>query len=247
VWFASLDASHAVVAKLRALLSADELERAERFHFDRDRERYIVGRGLLRGLLAGYTSCSAEELQFDYSPYGKPALHGDSPISFNVSHSGDRAAFAVGRGVPLGVDIELLDSKPSDVLVARQFFSAGEVDDYLAQPDDVRPRAFLSCWTRKEAYIKARGEGLSLPLQEFDVTLARGAEPRLLRTAWDPDEPSEWLLFDISAGAPGCVAALAVRADRAEVSLGKLVLGATGLQGRAAPSTATGTNVTAHA
>lgn len=247
VWSASLDAPEAVVTKLRRSLSADELERADRFYFDRDRNRYVVGRGLLRGLLAGYTSKRADELRFDYSPYGKPTLRDDERISFNVSHSGDRAAFAVGRGVIVGVDIEVLDSKPSDVLVARQFFSATEVDDYLSLPDDIRPRAFLSCWTRKEAYIKARGEGLSLPLQDFDVTLTPGVEPQLLRTAWDPAEPSDWLLFDISDGCPGCVAALAVRADRADVSLGKLVLGTAGVQRRAAPSAATGTHVAAQA
>jgi 4'-phosphopantetheinyl transferase len=222
VWFGSLDAPDPVLRQLRRTLSADELERAGRFYFARDRDRFVVGRGLLRALLGDYTGTAPAELQFDYSPYGKPRLRDPNGVSFNVSHSENRAVFAFTRGAAVGVDIEVLDSKPSDALVARQFFSPIEVRELLELPPDARPRAFLTCWTRKEAFIKARGEGLSLPLQDFDVTLTPGVPPKLRRTDWHPTEPSEWLLFDLSERCPGCIAALAVRAEEAVVSFGDL-------------------------
>jgi 4'-phosphopantetheinyl transferase len=231
-WFSSLEAQPTLLESLRSVLSKDELERAARFHFARDRDRYVIGRGLLRELLAERVDMEPSELRFDYSPYGKPRLRGHDAITFNVSHSANRAVFAIADGVQVGVDIEVLDSKPSDELVARQFFSAIEVGEFLSLPAETRPRVFLTIWTRKEAYIKARGEGLSLPLQDFDVTLMPGVPPELRRTAWSETEPSEWLLSDISAGCPGCIAALAVRAGAAEVALGELRLGADGFERR---------------
>jgi 4'-phosphopantetheinyl transferase len=236
VWFGSLDAPDPVLRELRGTLSADELDRAGRFHFARDRDRFVVGRGLLRALLGAYTGAAPAELQFDYSPHGKPRLRDRDGVSFNVSHSENRAVFAFTPGAAVGVDIEVLDSRPSDALVAGRFFSPTEVRELLALPLDARPRAFLTCWTRKEAFIKARGEGLSLPLQDFDVTLTPGVAPKLLRTDWHPTEPSEWLLFDLSERCPGCIAALAVRAERAAVSFGELELSAAGLVTHSAPS-----------
>jgi len=233
VWFGSLDAPDAVLRELRETLSEDELEHASRFHFKRERDRYIAGRGLLRALLADYTGKAQPALRFEYSRYGKPRLRDGGDITFNVSHSANRVVFAVARGAPVGVDIEVLDSKPSDELVARQFFSDTEVRDFLALQLDARPRAFLTCWTRKEAFIKARGEGLNLPLQDFDVTLTPGVAPQLRRTAWDPSEPSQWLLFDLTDRCEGCVAALAVRARRATVAVGELELSAAGALTRA--------------
>jgi 4'-phosphopantetheinyl transferase len=233
VLFAPLDASSTLLETLRGYLSRDELARAGRFHFARDRDRYIVGRGLLRALLAERLGAQPRDLRFEYSQYGKPRLRSREAISFNVSHSANRALFAFGSGESIGVDIEVLDSKPSDELVARQFFSAVEVAEFLSLPAVVRPRAFLTCWTRKEAYIKARGEGLSLPLQDFDVTLLPDVEPELRRTAWSSTEPGEWRLYDVSAACPGCIAALAVLAEAADVSLGDLVLGAAGFDRRA--------------
>jgi len=232
VWFSSLDTQPTLLDSLRAALSRDEQERAARFHFARDRDRYIAGRGLLRALLAERVATEPEELRFDYSPYGKPRLRGHDAITFNVSHSANRAVFAIAEGVEVGVDVEVLDSKPSDELVARQFFSALEVGEFLSLPLETRPRAFLTTWTRKEAYIKARGEGLSLPLRDFDVTLMPGVPPQLRRTAWSETEPSEWRLYDLSAACRGCIAALAVQAPTAEISLGELQLGPAGFERR---------------
>jgi 4'-phosphopantetheinyl transferase len=247
VWFGSLEASEAELARLGRILSEDELERARRFRFSRDRDRYVAGRGLLRVLLGGYTGSPPEALEFAYSAYGKPRLAAVERLSFNVSHSADQIVVAVAPGVPIGVDIEVPDSKPSDELVARRFFSAAEVRDLLALPTDVRPRAFLACWTRKEAYIKARGEGLSLPLQEFDVTLAPGVAPQLRRTAWSETEPSEWLLLDISDHCPGCVAALALRAHAADLRFGPLASGVAGAGPGPSPTLEARTEVPAEA
>ena len=179
----------------------------------------LPGRGFLRRILADYTGDRAEALRFSYSPYGKPRLADRQGIQFNVSHSENRMLVAVSADIAVGVDIEVLSSKHADELVAERFFSAQEVHDLRSLPPSEWSRSFLTCWTRKEAFIKARGEGLSLPLQDFDVTLAPGVSPALLRTAWSATEPADWLLFDISEDCPGCVAAVAVRAAHAVVSV----------------------------
>ena len=190
-----------------------------RFRFARDRDRFVAGRGFLRRILADYTGDRAEALRFSYSPYGKPRLADRQGIQFNVSHSEDRMLVAVSADIAVGVDIEVLNSKHADELVAERFFSAQEVQDLRSLPPSEWSRSFLTCWTRKEAFIKARGEGLSLPLQDFDVTLAPGVSPALVRTAWSATEPADWLLFDISEDCAGCVAAVAVRAAHAVVSV----------------------------
>jgi 4'-phosphopantetheinyl transferase len=232
VWRASLDVQNAELRRLHSLLSVDELDRAARFRFVRDRNRFVIGRGLLRTILADYAEMAAEELRFGYSPYGKPRLLDRSEILFNVSHSADRVLVAVTPDIPVGVDVEVLDTKLADELVAERFFSEQEVRDLRSLPPAGRPRAFLTCWTRKEAFIKARGEGLSLPLQDFDVTLTPGVPPTLLRTAWSATEPVEWLLFDLSEDCPGCVAALAVRVARVAVSVREYGSGTAGSEPR---------------
>jgi 4'-phosphopantetheinyl transferase len=208
VWFAWLEGSLETAAPF---LSDDELERAARFHFDRDRNRFAVGRALLRQLLAEYTGFPAETIRFAYGPFGKPSLP-DADITFNVSHSHERAVFAFSRGLEIGIDVEKINPRRSDREVAEQFFSALEVEELFALPAVDQERAFFTCWTRKEAFIKARGEGLNLPLQDFDVTLTPDASPKLRRTKWSRSEPDAWRLFDLSVGCPGYVAALAVRA-----------------------------------
>ena len=219
VWAASLEVEDVRLGTLRSSLSTDEIERATRFRFARDRDRFVAGRGFLRRILADYTGDRAEALRFSYSPYGKPRLADRQGIQFNVSHSEDRMLVAVSADIAVGVDVEVLNSKHADELVAERFFSAREVQDLRSLPPSEWSKSFLTCWTRKEAFIKARGEGLSLPLQDFDVTLAPGVSPALVRTAWSATEPADWLLFDISENCTGCVAAVAVRAAHAVVSV----------------------------
>jgi 4'-phosphopantetheinyl transferase len=211
VWHAWLDQPAVVVEQLHGLLAEDERARAASFHFDRDRGRYVVGRGLLRSLLAAYTGAAPRDLEFRYGEFDKPRLAGTGP-RFNISHSGAIALLVFVEGVEVGIDVELEggDEFPRD-RIAERFFSPAEVAALGALPAPERPRAFLRCWTRKEAFIKARGDGLSLPLDSFDVTLAPGEPAALLRTAWSEDEPSEWWLQDLSDRARSYVAAVALR------------------------------------
>jgi len=197
------------------VLSDDERERAARFRFDRDRRRFVAGRAALRSLIASYLDVAAAEIAFDYGPQGKPFLSG-SALSFNVSHSGGCAVYAFCSCFEIGVDVELLDHARYDEGVAERFFSPQEIATLHALTQTVRPSAFLRCWTRKEAFVKARGAGLSLPLHDFDVAFAPGTRPKILRTAWSAEEPAEWTLCDISGFCPGAVAALAVRSAGAD-------------------------------
>jgi 4'-phosphopantetheinyl transferase len=198
-----------------SVLSDDECERAARFRFDRDRRRFVAGRSALRSLIASYLEIAPDEVAFAYGPQGKPFVSG-STLSFNVSHSGNRAIYAFASSVEIGVDVEVLDHAAYGDGVAERFFSPLEVATLEAFEPGARSDAFLRCWTRKEAFIKARGEGLSLPLHEFDVAFAPGTPPRILRTAWSATEPAEWTLCDISGLCPGAIAALAVRSTEAD-------------------------------
>jgi 4'-phosphopantetheinyl transferase len=212
VWRARLDPAASCVECLRGTLSADELQRAARFHFARDRRRFTVARGVLRDILGRYLRVPPSEPEFRYSAYGKPALAdgADAPwLRFNVSHSHEVALFAVTCGREVGVDIEYLGREIRGEEIAERFFSARERADLRALPAEVKHEAFFNCWTRKEAYIKAHGEGLSLPLDQFDVSLAPGEPAALLATRSDPREALHWSLQALTPG-PDYVAALAV-------------------------------------
>jgi 4'-phosphopantetheinyl transferase len=161
------------VRGLEQMLSHDEIARAERFHFERDRRRFVVGRGLLRAILGRYMGIESERLRFRYGEYGKPYLaeeYGGKALQFNVAHSQDMALYAIARDREVGVDIEYIRPFPNLMQIAEQFFSARENIALQAVPEHLKDEAFFTCWTRKEAYIKARGDGLSLPLDRFDVS-----------------------------------------------------------------------------
>jgi 4'-phosphopantetheinyl transferase len=212
VWRASLDPAASCVEHLQRTLSADERHRAARFHFPRDRRRFIVARGVLRDILGRYLGVPPSALGFRYNAYGKPALAGvadEEGLRFNVSHSDETALFAVTCGREVGVDIEHLRTAIACEDIAERFFSARERASLRALPAEVKHRAFFNCWTRKEAYIKAHGEGLSLPLDQFDVSLAPGEPVALLATRSDPREALRWSLQALTPG-PGYVAAVAV-------------------------------------
>ena len=198
------------------LLTEDERERASRYRFERDRRRFVAGRAALRRLLAEYLDCSPPEVELGYGPYGKPFVRRPE-LSFNVSHSAGCGLFAFAPGFEVGIDVELPGCREDDERVARQFFSPHEVATFRAQPRRSRPLAFLRCWTRKEAYVKARGEGLQLPLHDFDVAFDPAVPAALLRTAWSPNEPAQWTLRDVSNLSGGAVAALAARAPEVRI------------------------------
>lgn len=212
VWRASLDQPVPVTRHLHTLLAADEVARAARFRFERDRNRYIVGRGLLRTLLGRYLQRPPSVLRFEYGAFEKPRLAGDGP-QFNLSHSGSLALFAFTDDVEIGIDVERDHVDFARERIAERFFSPAEVRVLRSLPEPLQPYAFLTCWTRKEAFIKARGDGLSLPLDSFDVSLLPDAPAALLRTAWSAAEPAQWCLKDLSDASRCYVAAIAMRSD----------------------------------
>jgi len=179
------------------LLQPDEVARAERFHFARDAHRYQVGRARLRQILSYHTGVAAAALRFDYNAYGKPALlpaQNTDGWAFNLSHSGDHALCAVAQGHAVGIDLEAL--RPVDYLaMAKVVFSPLEQTTLAQLPQRQPLLAFFQGWTRKEAYIKAWGQGLSMALADFDVTVTPGQLARLLATRPDPAEASRWSLY----------------------------------------------------
>jgi 4'-phosphopantetheinyl transferase len=210
VWLQLSD--HADVAGTsRALLSPGEQERADRFAFARDRTRYIVCRAGLRRLLSARLGIPAAAIALRSNAHGKPVLderHATADLQFNVSHSGDVAVYALAHGRAVGVDVEAIETRVDRDAIARDTFSATEYSVYAALDPAIRPVAFMNCWTRKEAFIKAVGKGLSYPLRSFDVSLAPGEDARLLRLDAGPGTPADWTLasFEPCAGYVGAMA-----------------------------------------
>ncbi len=209
LWQAPLDGRPADI--FESFLSADELARANRFHFIKDRTHFVVARGLVRNLLAAYLGINCSELRFSYGAKGKPflLLEGQTQINFNLSHANGRAAFAFSRGRDLGVDLEYVKEDFDVELIANRFFSRAEVLALRTVPAELRKQAFFNCWTRKEAYIKARGEGLSMPLDQFDVSLRPGEPAALLNNYREERELTRWSMKSIPAP-EGYVGALVV-------------------------------------
>lgn len=209
IWSIPLDSTTSPIEK--DWLAADEQARAARFYFERDTRRYTMGRASLRLILSHYTGLAPDALQFTYNAYGKPALQAEQnrdAVEFNLSHTGGQALCAVTHGYAVGIDIE--EIKPLDYLqLASTVFSEQEQVTLQRLTPDERQLAFFNGWTRKEAYIKAHGKGLSMPLAEFDVTLAPGAPTRLLATRPNPEDAARWSLFGWTIGTT-YVAALAI-------------------------------------
>lgn len=211
VWGAALDEP---AGTLHALLSADECLRRDRYLLPTLRERFARGRGLLRVALGRYMDMAPEGVQFTYGAQEKPAVRGNG-VQFNLSHSGDRWLLAVSRDCELGVDIE--HCRPLDDMGAmvRRFFAPGERVAIAALPESQRHDAFYRVWTRKEAVMKATGQGMALALDAFEVSTA-ATDPRLLSHLHDPTAPARWILKDLPAP-PGYAAALC--AGAAELQL----------------------------
>lgn len=201
LWLARpLDCRVALLRNMKGTLSADEAERARRFHFVQDRNRYIARRGVLRQILSYYQNCPPSEVSFTYQAWGKPQLaHSPSltrDLRFNLSHSGDAALYAITSGRDIGVDIELIRPEIEWAEIASSFFAPREIAELRRLPAHSRSRGFFFCWTRKEAYLKARGDGLSVALDAFEVSLAPGDAPALLRAS-DGSEVQRWSVWDV--------------------------------------------------
>jgi 4'-phosphopantetheinyl transferase len=178
-----LDVPDDEVARLHALLTPDEQARAARFHAARHRQRFAVAHGRLREILGEELGVPPALLRFETAQHGKPMLAGGAGghLAFNLSHSADRGLLGWARGHELGVDIELWRPLGDEAALVRRFFSVAENAAYGALPVGERTQGFFECWTRKEAYIKAVGRGLGLPLDSFDVAFGTGSVPGLLR------------------------------------------------------------------
>jgi 4'-phosphopantetheinyl transferase len=210
VWYGRPHEWADALAGLAALLSADELARAGRFRFAADRARYCLSRAGLRSLLGAYCGAPASAIQFTYSAYGKPALAGTGrDLQFNISHARGVTAYAITRGRPVGIDVERVRPGGDWEHIVRTQFAAAEAEAYRALPAQDRLTGFFTAWTRKEAFIKALGTGLSRPLSGFAVTLAPGEPARLLSIDGNPAAAALWTIRDVPVGPP-YVAALAV-------------------------------------
>jgi 4'-phosphopantetheinyl transferase len=207
-----LDQPDIRVAELFAVLDSEERTKARRFHFCKDQKRFIVARGILRILLGRYINKPPAEISLSYSAFGKPALacaSGEHPLRFNLSHSHALALYAFTYGRQVGIDVEYIRADLASVQLAERFFSAEEAAVLRVLDPELRPEAFFNCWTRKEAYIKAKGEGLSYPLHCFAVSMLPGEPAALRNIEEEGEEISRWSLQDLKL-APGYTAALAV-------------------------------------
>ncbi len=222
VWRAPLDQPPPKIERFRDILDAEERARADGFHFQSDREHFIVAHAVLRIILGSYLNRLPNCLSFRSSSYGKPALIPDrvsDPIRFNMSHSHGMALYAIACSREVGIDVEFIRYGLHEDQIAERFFSGREITALRMLPPALRSYAFFLCWTRKEAYIKGRGEGLSLPLDQFDVSLTPGEPAELLGTRPDALETDRWSLTDLSFGLPGYAAALAAKGDDPSLAL----------------------------
>jgi 4'-phosphopantetheinyl transferase len=207
VRYRSLEISDAEREALFALLDSEERQRAGRFRFESSRDAFIASHGWLRAVLGRYLNADPRSIEFTSGKRGKPALQG-TPLQFNLSHSGAMAACAVARSEEVGIDIEKIRPMSDLERVAQRFFHPEESRKLLALREEDRVPAFFRCWTRKEAYIKALGDGLFAPLDRFEVTLAPGEPVAFVHIDGRPG--AEWSLLGLDVG-PDYTGAVAIR------------------------------------
>lgn len=212
VWRIHLNQSPTVVQSLETTLSADEQRRAAAYHFEPDRLHFIVARGALRTILGYYLNVPPPTLRFGYGKHGKPALltrRCARVLRFNVTHAHELALVAVTVDRDVGIDLEYCRPLPAAETIAAQFFSRSEQAALAAIALEHRPHAFFTCWTRKEAYLKAQGDGLSLPLDQFDVAVNPAEPAALLAVCGEPQATARWSMRSV-ATLPSYVATLVV-------------------------------------
>jgi 4'-phosphopantetheinyl transferase len=220
VWRVFLDLTELQRESLLGILSADELARADRFRFEKDKRRFIAARGMLRQILGRYLRMNPHKLRFEYTAHGKPVLAaepGCEAFRFNLSHSGGFALYAVARGRDIGIDIERIRDDVAVGQIARQFFSPGEISSLERLHENKRKEVFFQYWTRKEAFLKATGKGISFPMQQVDVSLISGRVLSPITLLGDKRESSRWYVRDLFPGR-GYAAAIAVEGGDCELS-----------------------------
>ena len=219
-WCVSLRQPSHKITQLAQLLSSDECDRASRFVFDRDREKYTVARGTLRLLLGQYLNSQPEQIQFSYGPQNKPypaKESNQSTLQFNLAHSQNMAVYAITRHQELGVDIEAIRPMDDKEQIARRFFSSTECDSLISLPKEQQLIGFFNCWTRKEAFLKATGDGLTRPLDSFNVSLTPGAPAKLQSIGGSTKTAEDWSLFELKP-AEGYIGAIAIPGKQWQVS-----------------------------
>jgi 4'-phosphopantetheinyl transferase len=211
VWAAPLDMPPDSLSRLASMLSEEEKQRATRFRSDTHRNRFVAARGILRTLLGGCLDCGPDELKFDYGPTGKPALAGrytESGLSFNVAHSQSLGLVAITRRGPIGVDVEFIRPMSDASGLVERFFSARENALFQSLPDHQKNIAFFNLWTRKEAWLKATGQGIAHSLNRVEVTFTPGEPARFLALPNESRAEDNWILRELLP-APGFVGAVA--------------------------------------
>ncbi len=213
VWRASLDLPSSQIDELALTLSDDERVRAARYRFQRDRRRFIAARGTLRSLLGRYLELAPGRLALHHQKNGKPTLAnqlGGKQVQFNLSHAHERVVYAFAMERLVGIDIEYLPRSIEYQPLAQRFFSAREVAMFNSVPEPLRKVAFFNGWTRKEAFVKATGEGLGRALDQFDVSLVPGEVACLLNVEACPEEANRWAMSVLDVG-PDYIGALVVQ------------------------------------
>jgi 4'-phosphopantetheinyl transferase len=224
VWSLPLDIGKSSLANVAEFLTPDERERADRFRFEVLRNRFVVGRGLLRAVLGRYCDLAPEKLRFSYGPYGKPVLtrgagtrRRGGALHFNLAHSEGAGVLAVTQTGPVGVDVEQVRRLVEFKELVGQFFSAREAAEFSRLPREQQPAAFFNLWTRKEALLKATGEGIGHSLNRVEVSFLPGEPARVLSLPAEPWAGCEWSLFDLAIS-PAYAAALALPVRNVAIS-----------------------------
>lgn len=205
---------------LAEILSADELARAEKFHFERDQRSFIIARGVLRMILGGYLDKNPHQLRFEYTSLGKPVLAekiGNATISFNLSHSDDVALYGVTLNRNIGIDVERIKDNVDVIQIANRFFSFGEINALERCNVENQAELFFKYWTRKEALVKAMGKGVSFPLEQCDVSLINGKTLSPIKLTGTNTENSCLYVQDLFPG-EGYVAAIATEGADLDIS-----------------------------
>lgn len=219
IWVVALDQQLSENIRFIQTLSTDERMRAGRFHFQEDRKRFIARHGILRKILGYYLGVKASEIRFYHGKNGKPAIietTGRGTIQFNLSHSNGVAVFAFARNHEVGVDIEHIHDISEIEQIVERFFSLNEYEVLRSLPDSQKKEAFFNGWTCKEAFVKALGDGLSLPLDKFDVALVPGEPAELIRIESDSREALKWSIQKLKS-ASDYSGALAVKSHLFEI------------------------------
>lgn len=199
-------------------LAPDEIARARRLATETLRHRFVVGRALQRDIVGRYLGLAPSDIRLSAGPKGKPTIDQGSGLRFNASNAAGMALVAVAWHREVGVDVEALRPMPDADALVERFFAPGERQAFRALPSSEREVEFFRCWTRKEAYLKAIGAGLSLPLGHFEVTVGNHEPPRLVHVDDDPGAPERWSLRDVEPGA-GYVGAIAMEGQRLRLRL----------------------------